>query len=85
MLKQFDQDSARLTYMFELIKKQATGNRQQFAAKLQVSVSQLSNYLTYLKTNGVRVLYDHSRKCYYLDDENQIVFTCGFRVVKNDN
>lgn len=83
MLKQFDQDSARLTYIFELIDKQATGSRQQFAAKLQVSVSQLSNYLTYLKTNGVKVLYDHSRKCYYLDEENRVVFTCGFQVVNN--
>lgn len=81
MLKQFDQDSARLTYMFELINKRATGNRQQFAAKLSVSVSQLSNYLAYLKTNGVKILYDHSMKCYHLDEENRVVFTCGFRNV----
>ena len=79
MLTQYKTISSRLNYMHELIEKKATGIRPAFSRKLGISESSLALYLTYFRNNGMKIKYDYVNSSYYFDDDNEVIYGCGFQ------
>ncbi len=78
MLKQFEIDAARLTRIYKLVARKATGSRRELARKLGISVSHVSLYISFLRRNGVLISYDQHVESYFLEQENKVSFACGF-------
>jgi len=79
MLIQYETSKDRLKEIHRLIKTRATGTRSQFAKKLNLSESQLSNYLHHIRKQGIKVAYDYYNQCYYYQEESAISYDCGFQ------
>ena len=62
----------RLQRIDLLIAQRATGSPNQFAKKIQISVSMLYLYLSALKDLGAPILYDRTRKTYYYGENGRI-------------
>lgn len=78
MITQFNIVNNRLKEMHRLISSRSTGRRSQFASKLGLSESQLSNYLQYIRSQGIDVAYDYHNQCYYYRENYSVHYKCGF-------
>ena len=79
MLAQFESTVKRLNSIHTLINTKATGDRKNFAKKVSLSESMLSNYLDYIRSKGIRITFDHINNRYYYDEDVTVIFQCGFK------
>ena len=78
MLSQFDKTAKRLKQIHSLIKTRATGNRKVLAEKIGLSESHLSEYLRYIRDQGIEIAYDYNNDCYFYPEGQSFKFSCGF-------
>jgi len=57
----------RMENLKHLIKRERTGDANEFAEKLDISRRTLFNYLEILRDEGTVIKYDRYRKTYYSD------------------
>lgn len=67
---------ARIEQMHSLIKKHATGNRAEFAEKLNTSESTVHRYIQYMRDWGAVIDYNTNRRTY--EYRYPVEFRIGF-------
>lgn len=73
----------RLKRMHNLIRRKATGDPSEFAARMSVSRSSLMEYIRCLRSMGGPVKYSPDRKSYYY--ENEVNFSIGYQKKLEDD
>jgi predicted DNA-binding transcriptional regulator YafY len=63
---------SRLDYF---IRSKAGGSPSELAKKLEISRSQLYNYIDLFKLQGAPIAYDNRRKCFYYTEDGRFHFT----------
>jgi len=54
----------KLAQMDQLIRTEATGSTEKFAAKLRLAKSTMYEYLNYMKDLGAEIIFDRQRNCF---------------------
>lgn len=63
----------RLIYIDNLIKRKATGNLENFAAKNSLCKRAMTDVLNEMKELGFPIKYDRKRNTYYYNEEGEMV------------
>jgi hypothetical protein len=63
----------RIFIIHGLIKKEATGNPDEFAERLHIKRRQLQNILDEIRDYGAKIMYDRVRETYYYANNFEIV------------
>ncbi len=68
----------RIAYIHYLIQKKSTGSPVVFAKKIGLTKAQVSVYIRFLRSVGLKIVYIKSRETYSYDGETDLRFICGF-------
>ena len=68
----YDEYCRRMESLQHYIKRECTGNVDEFAGKLGVSRRTLFNYLEELRDKGNVIKFCHYRKTYYYDNQQEV-------------
>ena len=79
-MKAFEQ-LERLKQMNRLIKEERTGTPEEFATKLNVSVSHLYRCIDEIKELGAPVTFSRSRKTYYYEYEFELKVSYSIQLI----
>mgnify|MGYP001799846995 CR=1 FL=1 len=71
-----DEKMQRLARMVDLINNKSTGSLDEFASKVNLGKSRLSELIGTVKSTGVQVRYDRARRSYYFEDERKYTLQC---------
>jgi predicted transcriptional regulator len=72
----------RLEYFHELIKREATGDCDTFAKKLNLKKTQLYKLINEVKDYGADIKYDRLRETYYYANDFVIKIDFSFEIKK---
>ena len=74
----------RFDLIYKLIKEEKTGTAKEFAQKVELSCSQLFNYLEYLKSFEIEIYYDVYKNSYVLKNDVEDEIYQPIRVLTNN-
>lgn len=66
----------RLAYMVSLINQKATGRPEQFASKIGVGKTRLTELINLIKKSGVEIEYDRTQESYLFAQGKKYSFQC---------
>ena len=64
----------RIEQLDQLFRMKATGTPKELALRLELSVSQLYEYLDFMKSGGAPISYNKNRKTFCYTEEGQFYF-----------
>ncbi len=74
----------RFDLIYKLIKEERTGTASEFAKKLNISRSQLFNYLDHIKLYGLEVHYDSFKNSYVKTNDIEIEIRQPIKVLSKN-
>lgn len=79
MLWNYQTTVQKLQFIHQCLLTGNTGNREEFARKVGISVAQLSIYLRYIRDQGIKIEYDREFARYHYEDGVTVSYECGFK------